>query len=221
MDNDSWQYLMSSSSRLVAQSRSDVGYDYEAYCDEDGEEIYTEFPCPYCNDDFDLVELCFHIEDVHFSQAKNGVCPVCAVGVSSNMISHLTKQHGKMIKIQQKLKLLKGKPDANLSILLKEFHEEYLKSLLDGSSVVAPSSAMDPDPLLSSFFYNVPPVAQSESVQLIASSEPILSEKSSGFTISETKARLLPLSDKEHEERIQRSEFVQGLVWSSFFGDNL
>ncbi|KAL9659980.1 hypothetical protein QQ045_024790 [Rhodiola kirilowii] len=205
MDNDSWQYLMSSSSRLVAQSRSDVGYDYEAYCDEDGEEIYTEFPCPYCNDDFDLVELCFHIEDVHFSQAKNGVCPVCAVEIY----------------IQQKLKLLKGKPDANLSILLKEFHEEYLKSLLDGSSVVAPSSAMDPDPLLSSFFYNVPPVAQSESVQLIASSEPILSEKSSGFTISETKARLLPLSDKEHEERIQRSEFVQGLVWSSFFGDNL
>lgn len=52
----------------------DVSNEYEeAYWDEDGEEIYTEFPCPYCNDDFDLVELCCHIEDVHFLQSKNGV----------------------------------------------------------------------------------------------------------------------------------------------------
>ncbi|KAL9669835.1 hypothetical protein QQ045_007385 [Rhodiola kirilowii] len=221
--NDSMEYLISTSSKQLSQFRSDVSNECEeAYWDEDGEEIYTEFPCPYCNDDFDLVELCCHIEDVHFGQAKTGVCPVCAVGVDSSMVAHLTKKHGKMIKISfiHKLKLLKGKPDANLPLLLKEFHEEYLKSLIDGSSTVPPPSAMEPDPLLSSFFYNVPPVVQRESLQLSGSSEPCIAENSLHVNTVERKVSP-PLSDKEHEEKAQRSEFVQGLVWSTFFDDNL
>lgn len=52
----------------------DACNEYEdAFWEEDGEEIFTEFPCPYCNEDYDLVDLCCHIEDVHFSQARNGV----------------------------------------------------------------------------------------------------------------------------------------------------
>uniref|UniRef100_A0A7N0TMA7 Di19 zinc-binding domain-containing protein n=1 Tax=Kalanchoe fedtschenkoi TaxID=63787 RepID=A0A7N0TMA7_KALFE len=100
MDNHPWQHLMSTQ---LPQSRSDViisnDYGEEAHWDEEGDEIYAGFPCPYCNDDFDLVELCCHIQDAHFAHPKNGVCPVCAVVVTTNMIAHLTKQHGKMIKI--------------------------------------------------------------------------------------------------------------------------
>lgn len=229
MDSNSWKYLISTSSRQLPLSRSDVGgNEYEqkveeedVYLDENGEEIYTEFPCPYCDDDFDLVELCCHVEHMHFSQAKSGVCPVCAVNVSSSMIAHLTKQHGKMIKIQHKMKSLKGKPDANLSLLLKEFHEEYLKSVLDSSSIVPPQSATEPDPLLSSFFYNVSSVSLSEIAQSYASTEPSLSEINPGVTIMERETQSPPLSDREHEERARKSKFVRGLVWCSFLDDNL
>lgn len=33
----------------------------------------TEFPCPYCSEDFDMAGLCHHITEEHTVEAKNGV----------------------------------------------------------------------------------------------------------------------------------------------------
>ena len=40
--------------------------------DED-DELKTAYPCPFCPEDFDLLELCFHIDEEHPIEAKSGV----------------------------------------------------------------------------------------------------------------------------------------------------
>ncbi|KAK8564801.1 hypothetical protein V6N12_058383 [Hibiscus sabdariffa] len=63
----------------------------EIYGEDD---IREEFPCPFCLEYFDIVGLCGHIDDEHPTEAKNGVCPICAVRVGVDMVAHITLQHG-------------------------------------------------------------------------------------------------------------------------------
>jgi hypothetical protein len=51
---------------------TDLCIDFEDIEEED-DDLRTEYPCPYCTDDFDLVELCFHIDEEHYLEAKSGV----------------------------------------------------------------------------------------------------------------------------------------------------
>ncbi|CAK9152537.1 unnamed protein product [Ilex paraguariensis] len=63
------------------------------------EEVRPDFPCPYCYEDFDIVSLCSHLEDEHSCESKVTVCPICSVKVASDMLSHITLQHGHLFKI--------------------------------------------------------------------------------------------------------------------------
>ena len=51
----------------------------DLYLDRGGEEFdgdeecLTEFLCPFCAEDFDVVGLCCHIDEEHPVEAKNGV----------------------------------------------------------------------------------------------------------------------------------------------------
>ena len=43
--------------------------------DFDGDEdLRLEFQCPFCSEDFDLLGLCYHIDEEHHSEPKSGVC---------------------------------------------------------------------------------------------------------------------------------------------------
>ena len=43
--------------------------------DFDGDDdLRGDFPCPFCSEDFDLVGLCYHIDEEHTSEARSGVC---------------------------------------------------------------------------------------------------------------------------------------------------
>ncbi|PRQ39347.1 putative drought induced 19 type, zinc-binding protein [Rosa chinensis] len=96
MDSDSWSNLFSSSNARRYQSRSDL-FGHEEI--EGDDEIKAEFLCPFCAEDFDVVGLCCHIDEEHPVEAKNGVCPVCAKRVGSNLVTHITTQHGSLLKI--------------------------------------------------------------------------------------------------------------------------
>ncbi|RHN48993.1 putative drought induced 19 type, zinc-binding protein [Medicago truncatula] len=63
------------------------------------EELMTIYPCPFCEEDFDLLELCFHIDLDHPIEAESGICPVCAMWVGTNIVDHITAQHGDLFKI--------------------------------------------------------------------------------------------------------------------------
>ncbi|CAE6123185.1 unnamed protein product [Arabidopsis arenosa] len=80
MDSDSWSDRLASASRryqLDFLSRSDNFLGFEEIEGED--DFREEYACPFCSDYFDIVSLCCHIDEDHPADAKNGVCPVCAV----------------------------------------------------------------------------------------------------------------------------------------------
>ncbi|KAJ6674967.1 PROTEIN DEHYDRATION-INDUCED 19 [Salix viminalis] len=81
MEDDNWSFGLSTSSRSyqsALKSLSDLFIDFEDIEEEDDDDdLRTEYPCPYCTDYYDLVELCFHIDEEHYLEAKSGVCPVC------------------------------------------------------------------------------------------------------------------------------------------------
>lgn len=46
---------------------------------EEDDDIAVEYPCPFCSDDYDLVELCHHIDEEHQLEANHGVCEIHVV----------------------------------------------------------------------------------------------------------------------------------------------
>lgn len=51
---------------------------------EGEEEQKSEYLCPFCSDDFDVVGLCCHIDEEHAIEAKNGV-PTLQLSLSCSM----------------------------------------------------------------------------------------------------------------------------------------
>ncbi|KAJ6710545.1 PROTEIN DEHYDRATION-INDUCED 19 [Salix koriyanagi] len=78
MEDDKWSFGLSTSSssrsyQSVLKSLSDLCIDFEEIEEDDDDELRTEYQCPYCTDDFDLVELCSHVDEEHYLEAKSGV----------------------------------------------------------------------------------------------------------------------------------------------------
>ncbi|KAG5244742.1 drought-responsive family protein [Salix suchowensis] len=219
MDGDSWSARLSSASKRyqsALQSRSDMFTGFEEI---DGDDIREEFPCPFCSEYFDIVGLCCHIDDEHTVESKNGVCPICAMRVGVDMVTHITLQHGNIFKMQRKRKSRRGGPHSTLSLLRKELRDGNLQSLLGGSSFIVNSSNAAPDPLLSSFI--LPMTDDFTSSQPSFLSETSLAKKSSDGNVSERNKKSPPMSIKDKEEKAKRSEFVQGLLLSTIFDDIL
>ncbi|KAH9766041.1 protein DEHYDRATION-INDUCED 19 [Citrus sinensis] len=209
------RHSTASSRRYHHQSRS--GYD-ETDGDDD---LNAMFLCPFCAEDFDIVGLCCHIDEDHPIEAKNGVCPVCAKRVGTDIVSHITMQHGNFFKISFSCLLRRGGPNSTFSLLRKELRDGNLQSLLGGSSCFVSSSNTEADPLLSSFIFNSPKVDEPLSVQPLSITEPTLVKESSNENLHERHVQQPPLSDKDQEEKARKSEFVQGLVLSTILGDYL
>lgn len=215
MDSDSWTRLFTSSRRY--QSRSDsynFGEEYD--CEE---ESRPEFLCPFCAEDFDIVGLCCHIDEEHAVEAKNGICPVCAKRVGMDLVGHITQQHGNILKVQRKRRFRRGGTSA-LSIVRRELREGNLQSILGGSSRLISSSTTDPDPLLSSFIHNSPLANEITDVQPLSSIKQSSKKESTVENSSERNVQQSPLSDKDQEEKARKSEFVQGLLLSTFLEDD-
>ncbi|XP_011087471.1 protein DEHYDRATION-INDUCED 19 homolog 3-like isoform X2 [Sesamum indicum] len=219
MDANSWAARLSSASKryqTALQSRSEMLMGFEEIDVDD--DIREEYPCPFCTDYFDIVGLCCHIDDEHPVEARNGVCPVCAMRVGVDMVAHITLQHGNVFKMQRKRKSRKAGSHSTLSLLRRELREGNLQSLFGGSSCIVSSSNAAPDPLLSSFI--LPMVEDYENVPSHSSTESTSVKKSSTDSISERKVQQPPMSIKDQEEKAKRSDFVQGLLLSMMLDDN-
>ncbi|VVB15223.1 unnamed protein product [Arabis nemorensis] len=233
MDSDSWSDRLASASRryqLDFLSRSDTFLGFEEIEGED--DFREEYACPFCSDYFDIVSLCCHVDEDHPMDAKNGVCPVCAVKVSSDMVAHITLQHANIVFHSltkyygtRKRKSRRGGAQSMLSILKREFPDGNFQSLFDGSSRVISSSSSSniaADPLLSSF---ISPMAD----DFFISESSLCAETSSA---KKTLNQGLPerfsrnvekqsLSAEDHREKLKQSEFVQGILSSTILNDGL
>ncbi|XP_010431049.1 PREDICTED: protein DEHYDRATION-INDUCED 19 homolog 3 [Camelina sativa] len=223
MDSDSWSDRLASATRryqLAFPSRSDTFLGFEEI---DGEEEFREeFACPFCSDYFDIVSLCCHIDEDHPMEAKNGVCPVCAVRVGVDMVAHITLQHANIFKMYRKRKPRRGGSHSTLSILRREFPDGNFQSLFRGSSCIVSSSSsanVAADPLLSSF---ISPIADgfftSESC---VSTETGPDKNISSQSLPQRNAIKPSLSAEDQKQKLKRSEFVKELVSSTILDDGL
>ncbi|CAH8272373.1 unnamed protein product [Arabidopsis lyrata] len=218
MDSDSWSDRLASASRryqLDFLSRSDNFLGFEEIEGED--DFREEYACPFCSDYFDIVSLCCHIDEDHPVDGKNGVCPVCAVKVSSDMIAHITLQHANMFKVTRKRKSRRGGAQSMLSILKREFPDGNFQSLFEGTSraVSSSSASIAADPLLSSF---ISPMTD----DFFISESSLSAETSSAKkTLPERNVEKQSLSAEDHREKLKQSEFVQGILSSMILEDGL
>ncbi|KAJ8619460.1 hypothetical protein MRB53_027989 [Persea americana] len=215
---DSWsEFIASKRLQSALQSRSELYFGFEEI---DGEDDYgEEFPCPFCSEDFDIVGLCCHIEEEHWDESKNGICPVCETRVGMDMVVHITMQHSYLFKMQRQRRLRKGSAGSHstLSLLRKELEEEHLQSLFGSSRVVSSNAA--PDTLLSSFMHSFPLADPQKNVEPHPLDEGNLAGKSLKKKAAES---IEPsLSDKDQKEKAQRCEFVQQVLVSTFLDDIL
>ncbi|XP_010429402.1 PREDICTED: protein DEHYDRATION-INDUCED 19 homolog 5-like isoform X2 [Camelina sativa] len=162
------------------------------------DEMAVEYPCPFSSDDYDLVELCHHIDEEHHQlDANNG-----------RHLGSLTKTY-----LEQKQRLYKDETYSAFSPGTRK----YLQSLMDEPLSTNHTSKSVPDPLLS-FIYNPPSQNQSKLVLPNLSGEASLEEKSSIRDSSEKDGKLLsPLSDTELLEKAKKREFVKCLISSAIF----
>ncbi|KAL2566616.1 hypothetical protein AAZV13_19G177200 [Glycine max] len=173
------------------------------------EELRTAYPCPFCTEDFDLLELCCHIDLDHPVEAKSGICPVCTMWIGTNMVDHIAAQHGNLFKSQLKSKCYKDESYPALSFSRKG---EHWQSFSTGLSAMSTSKAAS-DPWLS-FLCGASAVDERKNVQPDSSREVSIEELHSNDKVLVRDVQP-SLSDKDQIEKAQRSKFVQGLLMST------
>lgn len=209
MDGDTMSFGFSRSYPSRRKSHLELFIDFEEVKGDD--ELRTIYPCPYCADDFDLLELCCHIDLDHPLDSKSGICPVCAVWVATNILEHIKAQHGNIIKSQ--LKHYKHESYPTLSFSTKDIEDGHWQSSSAGLSPTVSASNTASDPFLS-FLYGGAASAESQSVQPDSSSEESIEEMHASDTVLERDVQP-SLSDKDQSERARRSGFVQELLMST------
>lgn len=194
------------------------------------EEVRPDFPCPYCYEDFDIASLCSHLEEEHSCESRVTVCPICSHKVSRDMLSHITVQHGHLLRVQRRRRLRKvAIPSSQaLSLLGRDLREAHLQVLLGGSgyrssTATSTTAAAANDPFLSSLVLNYP-TFEAEEI-----SKSVLSSVEDSTTKSVTSQHIWKLSfdpslsAEEREKRIRqatgRAVFVQDLFASSLLAD--
>ncbi|XP_052188723.1 protein DEHYDRATION-INDUCED 19 homolog 4-like isoform X2 [Diospyros lotus] len=215
---DSWPNRVSAASSRRCYSRSDPFREMDdSDVDEDSR---LEFLCPFCDEDFDIVGLCCHIEEDHAFDAKAGVCPVCAKRVGMDLVGHITMQHARPLNVQPIRRLQKSGSNLIFSISRKELRDRSLQSIFGLSHNLVSSFTAEPDPLLSSFMYSHPGSDESAKVKSDSTMEASLTMESLTEVSAERNVRQSPLSDKDQEERARKCKFVQGLLLSTFLDDD-
>ncbi|XP_061365527.1 protein DEHYDRATION-INDUCED 19 homolog 6-like [Gastrolobium bilobum] len=194
-------------SRLM--SHFELLIDFEEFNED--EELGTVYPCPFCAEDFDLLELCCHIDVDHPIEAKSGICPVCAMWVGTNMVEHIAAQHENIFKSQLKSKRCKHESYPALSLSRKGLQDGHWQSFSAGLSPAMFTSKTACDPLVS-FLYGTAAADERENVQPDFSSELCIEEISSDDTVLE---RDVQSSLYDKDEKARQSEFVLGLLASA------
>uniref|UniRef100_A0A3Q7F3R0 Drought induced 19 protein type zinc-binding domain-containing protein n=1 Tax=Solanum lycopersicum TaxID=4081 RepID=A0A3Q7F3R0_SOLLC len=250
MDSDFWTSRLAAAKRqLNLQQNHSYNHQTSQLVDrlsiddfEVEEEVRPDFPCPYCYEDFDIASLCSHLEEEHSCESRVTVCPICSHKVSRDMLSHITVQHGHLLRIsfsifsltlkhvqrRRRLRKVAIPSSQALSLLGRDLREAHLQVLLGGSgyrssTATSTTAAAANDPFLSSLVLNYP-TFEAEEI-----SKSVLSGVEDSTTKNVTSQHIWKLSFdpslsvEEREKRISqatgRAVFVQDLFASSLLAD--
>ncbi|CAL9213465.1 unnamed protein product [Arabidopsis halleri] len=215
MEDDMWCVSSSGSSRSY-RSETAAKYQSGPYLDleefEEVDDIAVEYQCPFCASDYDLIELCHHIDEEHHLEANNGICPVCSKRVKMHMVDHITSHHRDVLKSEQKEMSYREDPYSS---------DKYFQPPLDESPPSMThhhrtSNFVVSDQFLS-FIDNSALPNQTKLVQPDSSVEDKNPIKDTSTAKEGTSSS--PLSDSDKLEKAKKCEFVQGLLSSAMFGD--
>ncbi|XP_075660345.1 protein DEHYDRATION-INDUCED 19 homolog 5-like isoform X1 [Castanea sativa] len=174
---------------------------YDSDNDDDSRAL---FPCPFCIVDIDVSVLCSHLQEEHCFDLKNAVCPMCAANLGKDVIGHFIVQHASSLKRRRKSEKY-GFLSGNSTMLGKKFPTHPIGNKHEST----------PDPLLSSFIYNMPFSAP----KCIPQDECFREDASSAT--SDVKS-IEPSSlhedhEQDKEEKRKKAAFVQELIVSTIF----
>ncbi|KAF7818167.1 protein DEHYDRATION-INDUCED 19-like protein 3-like [Senna tora] len=241
MEDHTWSCgLATASTSYPSKLKSHLAELCIDFEEADGDdELTTAFPCPFCADNFDLLELWCHIDELHSTEAKTGICPLCVSWVGTNLVEHISAQHRNILMIsllsnsmnyvtssftrdhsQHKSGYRKLESYQTLSLSRKDLEDGdgYCQSYTAGSSPEISTSMTVRDPLLS-FLYNAASADERENVQPDSSSELHMEEVSKESMLARD---VQPsLSDKDQMGKAQQREFVQGLLMSTILDSDL
>ncbi|KAK4493561.1 hypothetical protein RD792_017798 [Penstemon davidsonii] len=94
MDVDFWAARVHSANHPTACDGNNINME--------DEEVRAWFPCPFCYVEIEVPILCLHLEEEHYFDMKNAVCPICAANLEEDTISHFTMQHAHSVKRRKK-----------------------------------------------------------------------------------------------------------------------
>ncbi|CAF1702747.1 unnamed protein product [Brassica oleracea var. botrytis] len=177
---------------------------------EEDDEMEVDYQCPFYTDDYDLVELCHHIDEEHHLDANNGASheSVSCLIVHCPLVIFCNKSTSWILRLYK---------DESYSAL-SPGKKKYVQSLIDGPLSTNHASKGVPDSLLSFVYYNPPSPNQPKLVLPDLSSGANTQEKCLTKDSTEKEGKSLsPLSDTELLEKIKKREFVQGLISSVMF----
>ncbi|RYR01759.1 hypothetical protein Ahy_B06g080622 isoform B [Arachis hypogaea] len=192
MDRDTLGFPFGTASRSYPsrhKSRyAEVFEDFEEMKGED--ELRTVYPCPFCVDDFDLLELCCHIDLEHSLEPKSGL---------------------------KSRRYKDSYPSLSFLRCSKDIDDGQWQSFSDGLSptISTSSSKAACDPFLSFLYGGAAASAETENVGPDSSSEVSTEETHSSDTVIERDVVQPSLSDKDQTEKARRSGFVQELLMST------
>lgn len=173
---------------------------YESEGDDDSR---TCFPCPFCYVDIDVSALCSHLQEEHCFDLKNAVCPLCAANLGKDVIGHFILQHASLLKRRRKSDK-SGFYSANSAMLSKKLPTHPMGNKHDST----------PDPLLSSFIYNMPFLDPKS----IPQDECFRDDASTASDVKSIEPSSLHEGhEQDKEERRQKAAFVQELIMSTIF----
>ncbi|KAJ1412586.1 Protein dehydration-induced 19, C-terminal [Sesbania bispinosa] len=196
MEGENLSFGLSTASRSYEsrlKSHFELFIDFDEVNGDD--ELSTVYPCAFCAEDFDLVELCCHIDLDHPIEAKSGICPVCAVHIS---------------------KFDKDDSYSTLSFSRKDQLDGHWQSFSAGLPPVMSTSKTDP---FLSFLCGAAAANERQKVQPDSSSSEVSIEETHSDDKMLERDVQPSLSDKDHIEKARRSEYVQGLLMSTMILD--
>ncbi|KAL3824888.1 hypothetical protein ACJIZ3_020917 [Penstemon smallii] len=107
-------------------------------------EVRAWFPCPFCYVEIEVPILCLHLQEEHYFDMKNAVCPICAANLEKDTISHFTMQHAHSVKRRKKSQN-SGFWSCNVSPILTPFlctvPKHIHKDIYTSSSMAATTDA--------------------------------------------------------------------------------
>ncbi|PQM34882.1 protein DEHYDRATION-INDUCED 19-like [Prunus yedoensis var. nudiflora] len=223
MDSEFWTSRLAAAKRQYTLQHHHQSSHFDRLSIDDFEvedEVRPDFPCPYCYEDFDIASLCSHLEDEHSCESKVTVCPICSVKVAQDMLSHITLQHGHL------LRRVAIPNSQALSLLGRDLREAHLQVLLGSGGYRSDNANVSnaaTDPFLSSLILNFPASGADEIAKSVVTTAEDISAKNVAPAHIWKSSFDPSLSYEEREKRIrqatERAGFMQDLFLSTLLGD--